>query len=97
MYSIDSFPAGFHTANCLIFAAMKILMVCLGNICRSPLAEGLCKKLLAERLGCSLEELPQRGFVVLSAGLSALRSWLAARNPLAGCGAMAWTGWSTAS
>lgn len=25
----------------LIFAAMKILMVCLGNICRSPLAEGI--------------------------------------------------------
>jgi protein-tyrosine phosphatase len=25
----------------VIFAAMKVLMVCLGNICRSPLAEGL--------------------------------------------------------
>jgi protein-tyrosine phosphatase len=25
----------------IIFAAMKILMVCLGNICRSPLAEGI--------------------------------------------------------
>ena len=25
----------------LIFAAMRILMVCLGNICRSPLAEGV--------------------------------------------------------
>lgn len=27
---------------------MKILMVCLGNICRSPLAEGIFKKFLAE-------------------------------------------------
>jgi len=26
-----------------IFAHMKILMVCLGNICRSPLAEGILK------------------------------------------------------
>jgi protein-tyrosine phosphatase len=26
------------------FALMKILMVCLGNICRSPLAEGILKK-----------------------------------------------------
>lgn len=26
-----------------IFAGMKILMVCLGNICRSPLAEGILK------------------------------------------------------
>jgi protein-tyrosine phosphatase len=29
----------FHT-----FAPMKILMVCLGNICRSPLAEGILKQ-----------------------------------------------------
>lgn len=27
---------------------MKILMVCLGNICRSPLAEGIMKKKIAE-------------------------------------------------
>jgi len=26
-----------------IFASMRILMVCLGNICRSPLAEGILK------------------------------------------------------
>jgi protein-tyrosine phosphatase len=25
----------------VIFAAMKILMICLGNICRSPMAEGI--------------------------------------------------------
>lgn len=28
----------------LIFAPMNILMVCLGNICRSPLAEGILQK-----------------------------------------------------
>ncbi len=28
---------------------MKVLMVCLGNICRSPLAEGILKKKIAER------------------------------------------------
>ena len=27
-----------------IFAAMRILMVCLGNICRSPLAEGILQE-----------------------------------------------------
>ncbi len=27
---------------------MKILMVCLGNICRSPMAEGIMKKLIAQ-------------------------------------------------
>lgn len=35
----DSQPPPFH-----IFAAMKILMVCLGNICRSPLAEGILQQ-----------------------------------------------------
>ncbi|RAJ25564.1 low molecular weight protein-tyrosine-phosphatase [Pedobacter cryoconitis] len=28
---------------------MKILMVCLGNICRSPLAEGIVRQLIAEK------------------------------------------------
>lgn len=28
---------------------MKILMICLGNICRSPLAEGVMKHLIAEQ------------------------------------------------
>ncbi|MFK7933872.1 MAG: low molecular weight phosphotyrosine protein phosphatase, partial [Saprospiraceae bacterium] len=27
---------------------MKILMVCLGNICRSPLAEGILKQKITE-------------------------------------------------
>ncbi len=52
--------------------ACVIVFVCTGNTCRSPLAEVLCKKLLAERLGCSVHELPQRGFIVLSAGLAAM-------------------------
>jgi protein-tyrosine phosphatase len=49
-----------------------IVFVCTGNTCRSPLAEGLCKNLLADRLGCSVEALPERGFIVLSAGLAAM-------------------------
>jgi protein-tyrosine phosphatase len=52
--------------------AFLILFVCTGNTCRSPLAEALCKKLLAERLGCTPAELPERGFLVLSAGLAAM-------------------------
>lgn len=49
-----------------------ILFVCTGNTCRSPLAEGLFRQMLADRLGCSPEELPERGFTVLSAGLAAM-------------------------
>jgi len=53
-------------------AACVVVFVCTGNTCRSPLAEALCKKRLADRLGCSQDELARRGFVVLSAGLAAL-------------------------
>jgi protein-tyrosine phosphatase len=55
-----------------------IVFVCTGNTCRSPLAEALCKKALADRLGCSPEELPAHGFLVRSAGLAALTGGQAA-------------------
>jgi protein-tyrosine phosphatase len=44
------------------------LFVCTGNTCRSPMAQGLARKLLAERLGCEVDELICRGFEVTSAG-----------------------------
>jgi L-threonylcarbamoyladenylate synthase len=51
----------------------RILFICTGNTCRSPMAESLCAKLLADRLGCTPAELPGRGFCVQSAGLAAMR------------------------
>jgi len=46
----------------------NFLFVCTGNTCRSPMAEGVCRKLLAERLGCAPEALSDRGIVISSAG-----------------------------
>ena len=51
--------------------ARIILFVCTGNTCRSPMAERLCERLLAERLHCTIDQLEEHGFVVMSAGLSA--------------------------
>lgn len=48
------------------------LFVCTGNTCRSPMAEGVFRKQLAERLGCSEDELADRGFVAASAGIAAM-------------------------
>ncbi|HEY1377532.1 MAG TPA: Sua5/YciO/YrdC/YwlC family protein [Gemmataceae bacterium] len=67
-------------------AAKLVLFVCTGNTCRSPLAEALCKKLLADRLGCAAEELPGRGYVVMSAGLAAVRGEPAATEAVAVAG-----------
>jgi protein-tyrosine-phosphatase/tRNA A37 threonylcarbamoyladenosine synthetase subunit TsaC/SUA5/YrdC len=53
-------------------AVCRILFVCTGNTCRSPLAMSLCSRLLAQKLNCPISELSQRGFQVHSAGLAAI-------------------------
>jgi protein-tyrosine phosphatase len=49
-------------------SVLRILFVCTGNTCRSPMAEGIARKMLADKLGCHPDELPGRGVVVTSAG-----------------------------
>lgn len=53
-------------------ALCRIVFVCTGNTCRSPLAMALCRRLLAEKLGCNVSDLTAQGFQVYSAGLAAI-------------------------
>lgn len=53
-------------------SSMMILLVCTGNTCRSPMAEVLLKKQIADRLGCPIDEIDQHGVVVASAGVAAM-------------------------
>ena len=59
-------------------ASMLIVIVCTGNTCRSPMAEALLRRLVAERLDCKPEELEGRGVVIASAGISAAPGGVAA-------------------
>lgn len=52
-------------------ASRVLLFVCTGNTCRSPMAEGMFRNLLAERLKCSEDDLAERGYIVASAGIAA--------------------------
>jgi L-threonylcarbamoyladenylate synthase len=60
--------------------ARVVVFVCTGNTCRSPMAEAICKRLLADRLGCAADELAGRGWVITSAGLAATEGMPAARE-----------------
>lgn len=59
-------------------SSTMVLFVCTGNTCRSPMAEGLFRKLLSERLDCPPDEIAQKGYLVLSGGVSAVSGMPAA-------------------
>lgn len=62
------------------FASFMIVVVCTGNTCRSPMAELMLKKRLADQLGCTIDELEDRGVLVQSAGIAAMSGGRAAEE-----------------
>ena len=50
---------------------IRILFVCAGNTCRSPMAAAFCRKNIAEKLDCAVDETEARGYKIVSAGLMA--------------------------
>jgi tRNA threonylcarbamoyl adenosine modification protein (Sua5/YciO/YrdC/YwlC family) len=63
-------------------ASMIVLFVCTGNTCRSPMAEGMFRHLLAERIGCKPSEIEDRGAIVMSAGIAAMLGGRAAQEAI---------------
>jgi protein-tyrosine phosphatase len=80
-WSVDS-QGGIDDGALARLAGMCIVFVCTGNTCRSPMAEAICKILLAERLRCSIGALEDRGFLIASAGVAAIGGMPAAANAI---------------
>lgn len=67
--SYEMIREGVYDAGIIERLSMvRILFVCTGNTCRSPMAEVLAKKLLAERIGCDISDLEATGVWISSAG-----------------------------
>jgi protein-tyrosine phosphatase len=71
----------------LEMAQVTILFVCTGNSCRSPMAEGLFKKNLAEKLHCPVDRLEEKGYTVISAGMLGIVGFPASIEAVRACAA----------
>jgi len=64
-------------------ARLSIVFICTGNLCRSPMAAGLARYLLAKRLRCRPDDLADRGIDITSAGTGAVAGAGASANAVA--------------
>lgn len=64
-------PGLFTAEQLRAVAGLKIAFVCTGNTCRSPMAEAIARKCLADRLAVPAERLADFGFEVYSMGVAA--------------------------
>jgi len=68
------------------FSQAVFLFVCTGNTCRSPMAEGLFRKYLAEKIACGIDEVEHLGYKVLSAGTMDMVGMPASAEAILACG-----------
>ena len=64
---------------------VKFLFVCTGNTCRSPMAEGIFRKYLAEKLRCDVDDLIALGYKVSSAGIIGSAGFPASPQAIRAC------------
>jgi L-threonylcarbamoyladenylate synthase len=80
---------GLHSrAELESLSRVKFLFVCTGNTCRSPMAQGIFRKYLAEKLQCNVDELDKIGYKVDSAGIIGSSGFPASDEAVVACAAM---------
>jgi len=80
---------GFYSKKELeALSTVKILFVCTGNTCRSPMAEGIFRKYMAEKLQCNVDDLDKMGYKVISAGIIGSSGYPATAEAVRACADM---------
>lgn len=64
---------------------IRFLFVCTGNTCRSPMAEGMFRKYLAQKLKCSIDDLGRIGYTIGSAGVIGTAGFPASPEAILAC------------
>ena len=75
----------FPKENLDKMSVVNFLFVCTGNTCRSPMAEGIFRKYLAEKVQCKVDQLEQVGYKVGSGGVMNTSGFPASAGALAAC------------
>ncbi len=80
-------PGVYSQTELQSLSQVKFLFVCTGNTCRSPMAEGLFRKYLAEKLKCKVDRLEEKGYKLFSAGTMGMVGSPASPQAVAACAA----------
>ena len=80
-------PGVYSQAELEAMSEVKFLFVCTGNTCRSPMAKGIFRKYLAEKLKCEVDRLDRMGYKVFSAGTMGMVGSPASPEAIAVCAA----------
>ena len=78
-------PGVYSEAELKALSEIKFLFVCTGNTCRSPMAEAIFRKYLAEKLQCKVDHLEEMGYKISSAGIIDLENSPASEEAIAAC------------
>lgn len=83
---VEILREGFYSREQIVdFCTIQVLFVCTGNTCRSPMAEGIFRKSLAEKMSCSVDQLEQMGYKITSAGTLGATGWPASAEAISVC------------
>jgi len=80
-------PGVYSQAELESLSQIRFLFVCTGNTCRSPMAEGIFRKYLAEKFQCNVDGLDKMGYKVTSAGIIGSVGYPATAEAVAACAA----------